>query len=104
MSRRTKASKIIEFYFGVGKMKLLSKNKLVMQVLVGKIEDEQDKNEIDEVDKICVGMSQNPIINFKDGTKVIFSWEELCKMAINYKKKEEANEKSPVATKQQDFK
>ena len=79
-------------------MKLLSKNKLIMQVLVGKIEDEQDKNEIDEVDKICVGMSQAPIINFTDGTKVIFSWKELCKMAINYKKKEEANEKSPAAT------
>lgn len=79
-------------------MKLLSKNKLVMQVLVGKIEDEQDKGELNGVDKICVGMSQNPIINFTDGTKVIFSWEELCKMAINYKKKEEANEKSPAAT------
>lgn len=73
-------------------MKLLSKNKLIMQVLVGKIEDEQDKDELNGVDKICVGMSQNPIINFKDGTKVIFSWEELCKMAINYKKKEESRE------------
>ena len=77
-------------------MKLLSKNKLVMQVLVGKIEDEQDKDELDGVDKVCVGINQAPIINFTDGTKVIFSWEELCKMAINYKKKEEtkANEKS----------
>lgn len=83
-------------------MKLLSKNKLTMQALVGKIEDEQDKDELDGVDKICVGMNQNPIINFTDGTKVIFSWEELCKMAVNYKKKEEANEKSPAATKQQD--
>lgn len=80
-------------------MKLLSKNKLIMQVLVAKVEDE-----LCEVDEVCVGMSQAPIINFTDGTKVIFSWEELCKMAINYKKKEEANEKSPAATKQQDFK
>lgn len=68
-----------------------------MQVLVEEIEDEQDG-----VDKICVGMSQAPIINFTDGTKVIFSWEELCKMAVNFKKKEEANEKSPAVTKQQD--
>lgn len=83
-------------------MKLLSKNKLTMQVLVGEIEDEQDKDELDGVDKICVGMNQNPIINFTDGTKVIFSWEELCKMAIDFKKKEDANEKSPAATKQQD--
>lgn len=70
-------------------MKILSKDKLVMQVLVGEIEDEQDKDELDGVDKICVGMSQAPIINFTDGTKVIFSWEELCKMAIDFKKKEE---------------
>ena len=67
-------------------MKLLSKNKLIMQVLVGKIEDEQDKDKLDGVDKICVGMSQNPIINFKDG------WEELCEMAVDYKKKEEVEE------------
>ena len=73
-------------------MKLLSKNKLVMQLLVGEIEDEQDKDELDGLDKICVGMNQNPIINFTDGTKVIFSWEELCKMAVNFKKKEESKE------------
>nr|DAQ25378.1 MAG TPA: hypothetical protein [Caudoviricetes sp.] len=78
-------------------MKLLSKNKLVMQALVGEVEEDPDG-----VDKICIGMNQNPIINFKDGTSVIFSWEELCEMAANFKKKEEANEKSPAATKQQD--
>ena len=73
-------------------MKLLSKNKLTMQVLVGEIVDKQDKDELDGVDKICVGMNQNPIINFTDGTKVIFSWEELCEMAVNFKKKEESKE------------
>lgn len=78
-------------------MKLLSKNKLVMQVLVGEVKEDPDG-----IDRICVGMSQNPIINFSDGTRVIFSWEELCEMAVNFKKKEEANEKSPAATKQQD--
>ena len=73
-------------------MKLLSKNKLTMQVLVGEIVDKQDKDELDGVDKICVGMNQNPIINFTDGTKVIFSWEELCEMAVNFRKKEESKE------------
>jgi hypothetical protein len=77
-------------------LKILSKNKLVMQVLVGEIEDEQDKDELDGVDKICVGMSQAPIINFTDGTKVIFSWEELCKMAIDFKKKEEEKAKKAL--------
>ena len=64
-----------------------------MQVLVGEIEDEQGKEKLGGVNKLCVGLSQAPIINFKDGTKVIFSWQELCEMAINFKKKEEANEK-----------
>ena len=78
-------------------MELLSKNKLIMQMLVGEVKEDPDG-----VDRICVGMSQNPIINFKDGMKVIFSWEELCERAVDYKKNEEANEKSPAATKQQD--
>lgn len=73
-------------------MKLLNKNKLTMQVLVGEIVDKQDKDELDGVDNICVGMNQNPIINFTDGTKVIFSWEELCEMAVDFKKKEESKE------------
>lgn len=78
-------------------MKLLSKNNLIMQTLVGEIEDEQDKDELDGVDKICIGMNQNPIINFKDGTKVIFSWEELCNMAADFKKKEEVrNERNKI--------
>lgn len=65
-------------------MKLLSKNKLTMQVLVGEVKEDPDG-----VDRICVGMDQAPIINFTDGTKVIFSWEELCEMAVDYKKNEE---------------
>ena len=68
-------------------MKLLGKNKLIMQVLVGEVEENPEG-----VDEICVGMNQNPIINFTDGTKVIFSWEELCKMAVSFKKKEESKE------------
>lgn len=78
-------------------MKLLSKYKLVMQAIVGEVEEDPDG-----VDKICIGMNQNPIINFTDGTSVIFSWQELCEMAADFKKKEEAKEKSPAATKQQD--
>lgn len=58
-------------------MKLLGRDKLIMQVSVGNSKD-------------------------KDDTKVILSWKELCEMAIDFKKKEEANEKSPAATKQQD--
>lgn len=58
-----------------------------MQALVGKAEENPEG-----IDEICVGMNQVPIINFKDGTKVIFSWKELCEMAVNFKKKEESKE------------
>lgn len=68
-------------------MKLLSKNNLIMQVLVARVEDE-----FCEIDEICVGVNQAPIINFKDGTKVVFNWEELCEMAVDFKKKEEVEE------------
>lgn len=60
-----------------------------MQVLVARVEDE-----FCEIGKICVGVDQVPIINFKDGTRVIFSWEELCEMAVDFKKKEEQEKKS----------
>lgn len=70
---------------GGGRMKLLGKNKLIVQVLVAKVEDE-----LCEVDKVCVGINQYPIINFTDGTKVVFSWIDLCNMAADFKKKEEA--------------
>lgn len=68
-------------------MKLLNKTKLVMQAIVGKVEENPEG-----VDEICVGMNQAPIINFKDGTKVIFSWEELCGMAVSFKKMEDSKE------------
>ena len=68
-------------------MKLLSKNKFIVQVLVAKVEDE-----LCEVDKVCVGINQFPIINFTDGTKVVFSWIELCNMAVDFKKKEEVRD------------
>ena len=80
-------------------MKLLSKNKLIMQVLVGRLEDE-----FCEIDKICVGINQAPIINFKDGTRVVFNWKELCEMAMNFKKNEETNKKSPRLAKTQGLK
>lgn len=66
-------------------MKLLGKNKLIVQVLFAKVKDE-----LCEVDKVCVGINQSPIINFTDGTKVVFSWIELCNMAVDFKKEEDA--------------
>lgn len=53
-----------------------------MQVLVAEVEGDSDG-----IEQICVGMNQAPIINFEDGIKVLFSWQELCDMAIEYKKK-----------------
>lgn len=79
-------------------MKLLGKNKLIVQVLVAKVEDE-----LCEVDKVCVGINQTPIINFTDGTKVVFSWIDLCNMAVDFKKEEEANETYKIRRSKNDW-
>ena len=67
-------------------MKLLNKDTLILRVKVGDI-TEDDSNV--PIDKISVTNSYEPIIEFKDGSKVLFDWNELCEMARNYKKQEE---------------
>ncbi len=67
-------------------MKLLNKDTLILRVKVGDI-TEDDSNV--PIDKISVTNSYEPIIEFKDGSKVVFDWIELCEMARNYKKQEE---------------
>lgn len=67
-------------------MKLLNKDTLILRVKVGDI-TEDDSNV--PIDKISVTNSYEPIIEFKDGSKVVFDWNELCEMARNYKKQEE---------------
>lgn len=68
-------------------IKVLNKNELILQELVTKIKE----NEVG-IESFGIGLNYESIINFIDGTKVIFSWEELCEMAVDYKKKEEVEE------------
>lgn len=80
-------------------MKLLSKNKLILQELVTKIKENEAG-----IASFGIGLNYESIINFIDGTKFIFDLEDLCKIAANCKEKEEANEKSPRSAKTQGLK
>lgn len=67
-------------------MELLNKDTLILRVKVGDVtEDDSDT----PINMISVTNNYEPIIEFKDGSKVIFDWNELCEMARNYKKQEE---------------
>lgn len=65
-------------------MKLLNKNELILQELVTKIKENEAG-----IESFGIGLNYESIINFIDGTKVIFDLEDLCKIAVNFKKKEE---------------
>lgn len=67
-------------------MKLLNKDTLILRVKVGDI-TEDDSNV--PIDRISVTNSYEPIIEFKDGSKVIFDWKEICGAAIIFKEQEE---------------
>lgn len=67
-------------------MKLLNKDTLILTVAVGDI-TEDDSNM--PIDKISVTNGYEPIIEFKDGRKVVFDWNELCEAARTFKILEE---------------
>ena len=68
------------------RMKLLNKDTLILRVEVGDI-TEDDSNM--PIDKISVTNRYEPIIEFKDGSKVVFDWNELCEAARTFKILEE---------------
>lgn len=67
-------------------MKLLNKDTLILRVKVGDI-IKDDSNM--PIDKISLTNSYEPIIEFKDGSKVVFDWNDLCEAAITFKIQEE---------------
>ncbi len=67
-------------------MKLLNKDTLIIRVKVGDI-IKDDSNM--PIDKISLTNSYEPIIEFKDGSKVVFDWNDLCEAAITFKIQEE---------------
>lgn len=68
------------------RMKLLNKDTLILRVKVGDI-IKDDSNM--PIDKISLTNSYEPIIEFKDGSKVVFDWNDLCEAAITFKIQEE---------------
>lgn len=67
-------------------MKLLNKDTLILRVKVGDI-IKDDSNM--PIDKISLTNRYEPIIEFKDGSKVVFDWNDLCEAAITFKIQEE---------------
>lgn len=35
------------------------------------------------IESICVGNDYEPVIKFKDGSKVVFDWKEICGALCN---------------------
>lgn len=68
-------------------MKLLDKNELILQELVTKIKENEAG-----IESFGIGLNYESIINFIDGTKVVFDLGDLCKIADNFKKKEEVRD------------
>lgn len=67
-------------------MKLLNKDTLILRVKVGDVtEDDSDT----PINMISVTNNYEPIIEFKDGSKVVFDWNDLCEAAITFKIQEE---------------
>ena len=61
-------------------MKYFDKSKLIIREHVGDVE----KNE-DGVESLTRTVNSAPIIEFEDGSKVVFDWHWLIKQAIKYK-------------------
>ena len=69
-------------------MKILSEDEMIAQNYVGEVQDSKD-----EVESICVTMHFAPVVNFADGKAVVFSWADIVDMAVNFKNKNDENEK-----------
>lgn len=63
-------------------MEFINKDRLILRVHVGDVEDDE------EVKSVSVLNDCSPIIEFKDGSKVAFSWQYLCEKAVKFKKKQ----------------
>lgn len=62
-------------------MEFISKDRLILRIHVGDVEG-------DEVKSISVLNDYSPIVEFKDGSKVAFSWQYLCEKAVEFKKQQ----------------
>lgn len=71
-------------------MILLSKEQKIFVMKIADV-DYEDKNNA-SIESICVGNDYEPVIKFKDGSKVVFDWKEICGAAIIFKEQEENKE------------
>lgn len=66
-------------------MKVMNREELIRQGLITKIKE----NEAD-IDSIGISEDCDIIVNFLDGTKVVFSLSDICKIAVEVKKHDES--------------
>ena len=64
-------------------MELINKDRLILRIHVGDVEDD------DDIKNVSVRNVYSPIIEFKDGSKVAFSWLYLCEKAVEFKKQQQ---------------
>ena len=64
-------------------MEFINKDKLILRTHVADVEGDN------EVKSISVLNNYSPIIEFKDGSKVAFSWQYLCDRAAEFKKQQQ---------------
>lgn len=72
-------------------MKLLDKNELIRQEFVTKIKENEEG-----IESFGTGSNYESVINFVDGTKAVFDLEDLCKIAVDFKKKKEKQKNRKV--------
>ena len=68
-------------------MILLSKEQKIFVMKIADV-DYEDKDNA-SIESICVGNDYEPVIKFKDGSKVVFDWKEISGAAIVFKEQEE---------------
>lgn len=72
------------------RMILLSKEQKIFVMKIADVDYEDEDNA--SIESICVGNDYEPVIKFKDGSKAVFDWKEICGAAIIFKEQEENKE------------
>lgn len=67
-------------------MKVINREELTKQDLITKVKE----NEAD-IDSIGISEDCDIIVNFLDGTKVVFSLSDICNIALELKKQDNSN-------------
>ena len=68
-------------------MQYFDKDKMFLREFIGDVLDENGKEM--EIKSISMTLNYEPLIEFRDGTKVLVDWEWILSKALEYKLKED---------------